>query len=59
MFVIIKYKRLPMSNRLPGGCPKFLTTAFDAHQKDITEKAVAHLMLDKEVLPNDYKDTNV
>ena len=56
MFVIIKYKRFPMSNRLPGDCPKFLTTAFDAHQKDITEKAVVHWLRANEVFTNKYKD---
>ena len=43
-----------MANRLLSGCPRFLTTTFDAHQKDITEKAVASYMRDHDLTPKKF-----
>ena len=54
MFVIINYKGIIMANKLKDGGPRFLTTTFDAHHKDITEKAVAHYMRDNELTPKQF-----
>ncbi len=43
-----------MANKQKDGCPKFLTTTFDAHQKDITEKAVALYIRDHELTPKQF-----
>ena len=43
-----------MANKLKDGGPRFLTTTFDAHHKDITEKAVAHYMRDNELTPKQF-----
>ena len=41
-------------NTLVSGVPRFLTTQFDAHDKDITEKAVAHYIRDNELTPKEF-----
>ena len=43
-----------MTNKTVKGVPRFLTTTFDAHQKDITEKAVAHYIRDNELTPKQF-----
>ena len=43
-----------MTNKTVKGVPRFLTTTFDAHQKDITEKAVAHYIRDNDLTPKSF-----
>ena len=53
-FVIIKLKMPPLVNTTVKGVPRFLTTTFDAHQKDITEKAVAFYIRDNDLTPKQF-----
>ena len=41
-------------NTLVSGCPRFLTTQFDLHDRDITEKAVAHYIRDHDLTPRKF-----
>ena len=47
-----------MVNTTVEGVPRFLTTSFDAHQKEITEKAVAHYIRDNELTPKQFAAKN-
>ena len=57
-FVIIKLKMPPLVNTTVKGVPRFLTTTFDAHQKDITEKAVALYIRDNDLTPRQFAMKN-
>ena len=41
-------------NTTVKGVPRFLTSNFDAHQKDITEKAVAHYIVAHKLTPQKF-----
>ena len=43
-----------MVNTTVKGVPRLLTTQFDAHQKDITEKAVALYIRDNDFTPKQF-----
>ena len=57
-FVIIKLKMPSLVNTTVKGVPRFLTTTFDANQKDITEKAVAHYIRDHDLTPKEFASKN-
>ena len=48
----------PLVNTTVKGVPRFLTTNFDAHQKDITEKAVALYIRDNDLTPKQFASKN-
>ena len=54
MFIIIKHNKMKSINTLVGGCPRFLTKNFDLHDRDITEKAVAHYIRDHGLTPKRF-----
>ena len=41
-------------NKLISGCPRFLTTQFDALDRDNAEKAVARYIRDNELTPKEF-----
>ena len=43
-----------MVNTTVKGVPRLLTTQFDAHLNDITEKAVAHYIRDNDLTPKQF-----
>ena len=43
-----------MVNTTAKGVPRFLTSNFDAHQKDCTEKAVAHYIREHDLTPKEF-----
>ena len=46
-----------MINTTVKGVPEFLKTTFDAHQKDITEKAIALYIKDHDLTPKKFATT--
>ena len=54
MTIIIKYKMSSPVNTTVRGVPRLLTTNFDAHHKDVAEKAVAHYMRDEGMTPKKF-----
>ena len=44
-----------MINTKVEGAPEFLKTQFDAHHKDITERAVALYIKDRNLTPKQFK----
>ena len=47
-----------MVNTTVKGVPRFLTSNFDAHQKDITEKAVADYIREHDLTPKEFASKN-
>ena len=45
---------MPMISTATKGVPEFLKSTFDAHQKDITEKAVGLYIKDHDLTPKKF-----
>ena len=54
MFITIKNENMPTINTLINGPPRFLTTRMEVDTRDVTEKALAHYLREKNLTPKQF-----